>query len=676
MTGELGPRKLATIMAVDLAGYSALAETDELAAIAAVEGVRAQLSAAAAREGGRIFNTAGDGFMLEFASVSGALAAAEQVCAAADCRKVRIGVHLGDVVVTPTGDMLGHGVNVAARLQQMAKPGAVLVSVDIRRAVRGALAKRLHAHGALQLNKMAETIDTFTLSDAAIAPIAVTAPAARSAPVLAVLPFDNENDGGDLDFFADGVADEIMLILMRQSALKVIGRTSAFQFRGKDKGAAATALRASHVLDGAVRRTKTKVRVSTQLIEAGTGVALWSQRYDRKLVDAFEVQDDIAGEVARALSHALAPLKRQAPIDPAAYDLYLRARRNWLTLSDVEEEHAETLLEKCLGRAPDFADAWASLASVRAFLLPRNRDAIGEPAHQAALEAAQRALALDADHPRALTALALLKPAFSAHGEKLALTRAALELAPNDPELHVAHATWLYCVGRVSEALDALEIATQLDPRGPAVESLRASLLATQGDVEGALDVVAAAWSRWPDSAFTWYVLWTSLCVAGRIDDALALAEPDAVPRHGVSESDVQVLRGFAALLRLSDAERCAALSAALTARVQAEGPISLSLCMIAAAHGCVEQVYDVLDAALDAGRPITPDDHNAFGMARAQAPLQLFVHAGVDFRAHPRFAKLMGRLGLAQYWIEHDVWPDCADEVAYDFRAACRAAV
>lgn len=677
-TLDTGPKKLATIMAVDLAGYSALAETDERAAIEAVERVRAELAAAAAREGGRIFNTAGDGFMLEFASVSGALAAAEQVCAANDCRKVRIGLHLGDVMVTATGDMLGHGVNVAARLQQMAKPGVVLVSVDIRRAVRGALANRLHAHGSLKLNKMAETIETFTLGVATRAfTTGATAAPAEAAPVLAVLPFDNENEGVQLDFFADGVADEIMLILMRQSALKVIGRTSAFQFRGRDKSAAAAALRASHVLDGAVRRTKTKVRVNTQLIEAGSGVALWSQRYDRNLVDAFEVQDDIAAEVARALSHALTHSARQiAAVDPAAYDLYLRARRTWLTLSDVEEEQAETLLEKCVARAPEFASAWADLASVRAFLLPRDRDVIGEPQHQAALDAADRALALDPDHPRALAALALLKPAFGAYSEKIALTRGALDLTPNDPELHVAHSTWLYGVGRVREALDALEIAVQLDPRGPAIESFRASLLATQGDIDGALDVVSAAWSRWPDSAFTWYMMWVMLSAADRLDDALALAAPEALPKHGVAAPDVQVLKNYVGLLKLPEAQRAVFAGAFLAGLANQATPLPLSACMVAVASGCADQAYDLLDAALDSGRAIAPDPHVTFGMARAQAPLQMFVHSGEAFRRHKRFPGLCARLGLAEYWLNTDQWPDCASEVDYDFKAACAEAL
>ncbi|MEJ0059557.1 MAG: hypothetical protein WDM79_08305 [Terricaulis sp.] len=135
----------------------------------------------------------------------------------------------------------------------------------------------------------------------------------RSEAILAVLPFDNDSDDDAMEFFSDGVADEIMLILLRQSALKVIGRTSAFQFRGAKKCEAAAALKATHVLDGAVRRVGDHVRVNAQLIECASGVALWSARFDRGIGEAFELQDDIAKEVASALKHTLTRAERPAP---------------------------------------------------------------------------------------------------------------------------------------------------------------------------------------------------------------------------------------------------------------------------------------------------------------------------------------------------------------------------
>ncbi len=674
MSEDNGPRKLAAIMAIDLVGYSAMSEADEAGAVAAVDKLRGALDGAALVHGGRIFNAAGDGFMIEFCSAVGALEATELLWSNVERRSVRVGVHMGDVLVTQTGDLLGHSVNVAARLQQLAKPGDVVVSMDVRRAVRGKLAKRLHAAGAVQLDKMSEHIDIFTLE---VGP----APAAqkrRRETVLAILPFDNESDEPEMDYFSDGVADEIILTLLRQSNLKVIGRTSAFQFRGERKTQAAAALNATHVLDGSVRCSGPRLRVGAQLIDAGSGMALWSERYEGERADAFGLEDDIADKVATALRHSLAATERAAqPIDPAAHELYLRARQIWLMLSDVEEEQAEVLLQRCVALAPEFAPGWAALATVRAFLLPRDRDLIGEPRHAASVEAAEYALELDPDCAQAFVALSLLKPAFGEHGEKLRLVNEALKRTPNDPSLHVASAAWLYGVGRIRDAAAALEVASRLDPLGPAVEGLRASLMTTRGEVETALEIIGAAWARWPDSPFTWYMMWVTLCAAGRLDDAEALAEPGVPPRRGVSDRDVDVLRSYVALLRLPDADRRAACEAMLANVARANSPLPISTCLIAAGAGCADRAFDVFDQALDQGRPLRPDLHEAFGMARAQAPLQFFVaNCGTPLWKHERFPRLAARLGLAQYWIESKKWPDCASQVDYDFKAACLEAI
>jgi adenylate cyclase len=660
-------------MSIDLVGYSALTEMDEVEALDAVARLRGALEGAALVHGGRIFNAAGDGFMLEFCSAAGALGAIDQVWSGVERRSLRVGVHVGDVLATPSGDLLGHSVNVAARLQQLADPGAVIVSMDVRRAVRGKLQQRLHSAGAVQLDKMSETLEVFTLETHG----ALKPRARKAEPLLAVLPFDNESDEPEMDYFSEGVADEIILTLLRQSNIKVIGRTSAFQFRGERKTEAAGALKASHVLDGSVRCSGVSLRVTAQLIDAASGVALWSERYDGARSDAFALEDEIAGKAAMSLRRSLTQAERVGrPIDAAAHDLYLRARQIWLLLSDVEEDQAAELLEHCVELAPDFADAWAALASVRAFLLPRDRDVIGEPAHDAALDAAKRALELDPECAQALAARSLLLPAFGAYGEKLRLIDDALKLTPHDSSLHVARAAWLYGVGRLRDALAALDVASRLDPLGPAVEGLRASLISAGGDGETAIEIMRAAWSRWPDSAFIWYIMWSTLCAARRYDEAEALAAPMAAPRHGVEERDIAVLRNYVALIRLGGAERQVACERMLSQLAHAPGPLPLSSVIFAAGSGCAESAFNLIEQALDAGRALKPDNHAGFGMARAQSPLQLFVAAGGPaFWSHARFPRLAARLGLTRYWIESKKWPDCATQTTYDFKAACREA-
>jgi len=674
VTEDVGPRKLVAIMSIDVAGYSAMSETDETQAVRLVSHLRDLLDQIASTRSGRIFNTAGDGFMLEFASAADALAAAEHVCGRIERKRIRVGVHIGDVLLSQNGDLLGHSVNVTARLQQLAQPGDVLVSMDVRRAVRGKLAQRLHPAGAVQLDKMSEAIEIFTLE-------AVAAPKARGKavePVLAVLPFDNESDDPLMDHFSEGVADEIIMTLLRNSKVKVIGRTSAFQFRGERKAEAAHALRATHVLDGSVRCAGARLRVNAQLIEAATGMALWSERFDGDRNEAFALEDDIAAKVAASLRRSLTQSEHVSqPVNPAARELYLRARQIWLMLSDIEEDQTEVLLERCVSLAPEFADGWAALATVRAFLLPRHRDMIGHPKHDAALEAAQRALQLDPNCAQAFAALSLLKPAFGAYGEKLDLVDEAIKRTPNDGSLHVARAAWLYGVGRLNDASDALEIASRLDPLGPAVEGLRASLMSARGEETTALEIMRAAWARWPDSPFIWYLMWSTDCAAGRPDEAEALAAPGVAPRRAVTALDINVLRNYAAMMRLPADQRRDACRRLLALIAHGEEPLALSTVLFVAAHGCADEAFDVLEAALNAGRDLKPDNHDTFGMARAQSPLQLFVNnGGVPIWKHARFPVLAARLGLAQYWLESEKWPDCASLVEYDFKQLCTEAV
>ena len=163
MNEQASHRRLATIVAIDIAGYSARAQADEDAAAGEVAALTGRIQAACDAHGGRVFNTAGDGFMLEFPTASGALAAAEEIAAAGD-PPVRAGVHLGELSVTDSGDLLGHGVNVAARIQQMVSPGAVLASGDVKRAIRGPLGERLKPQGSVRLDKMSETLPVFALA--------------------------------------------------------------------------------------------------------------------------------------------------------------------------------------------------------------------------------------------------------------------------------------------------------------------------------------------------------------------------------------------------------------------------------------------------------------------------------------------------------------------------------
>jgi adenylate cyclase len=662
------PQRLATIMSIDVAGYSEMTEAEEATTAAGIAALRKKIETMAAEAQGRVFNTAGDGFMLEFPSATAAFVLAETLCAE-EGLPLRIGVHQGDVFVTENGDLLGHDVNIAARLQQQADPGSVLMSVDVRRALKGRIAERLKPKGLLKLPKMAETIETFALSSDR------TVRAAKE-PLLAVLPFDNISGDPETTYFSDGVSDEILEAVARVPGLKVIGRNSSFHFRGAAKAEAALALHASHILDGSVRRQGVRMRVHAQLTDADSGTLIWSGKYDSDIADAFAVQDNIAGEVAVALSAALPRAKRvKAKIDHVAYDLYLRARPLVKELAEDDARRAEPLLQQAIARAPDFAQAWAALAMARSVVLPPHSDAADDPAREAALAAANRALALDPDCADALVALAVLKPAFTAHGEKLQLCQQAVALAPNDPLVAAACDGALISVGRVREAMKHLEAAARLDPLSPMFVSSYAFHMRTIGRTEEALAQIDDAAKRLPDAPWVWIRRWLLLFLSGRRDEAAQMCAEGAPLPAGIAPKDTTVLRFAHMVFAMPRREREQALRALLDpAR---EPALLLQYCAFAAEAECADVAYEFMFKALDTGRPISGQNYGGRAMSRAFRLSALFSFVGSALRRDPRFATFCARVGLVDYWCETQNWPDCVDEVKelYDFRALCEKA-
>ncbi len=673
MADDVQTRKLATIVALDVAGYSARTEADEARTTAEVAALRKVIERIAAKHGGRVFNTAGDGFMLEFGSSLAAVEAAFEL--AETCEpKVRVGVHLGDVAVQPNGDLLGHGVNVAARLMAQSQPGAALVSATVRQTIRGPLAERLVSRGLLKLDKMAETIEAFAL--AAVASAMVAAPPKSAEPLLAVLPFDNLSNDPEMQFFSDGVSEEILHAVARAKGLRVIGKGSSFQFRGADKSARKVLgeLHATHMLDGSVRRSGNQLRVSAQLVETGSQTTLWSERYDRALTDIFAVQDEIAGAIARALETALPALSRR-PVDPHAYDLYLKARVVARDLGSEALRRAATLLEQTVAIAPEFAEAWAELGAARAFLLPRTRDALGEPAHEAALAAANRALALDKSCAGGYRTLAMLKPAFSDHAEKLRLIEQALILAPNDPVIASAAGGAVLSVGRYNEAAAHFARAAALEPMAPFLTAHVAYFRGGQGFQEEAEASFEDLDRRFPNSP--WVVSLRSLLrfYTGQYDKAAELLVRTDAPTEDVIQRRRDVYTRHLSIMRAPEAARAAMVSDMLDPATSAV--LSLTDCAAAVYAGCADIAYARLFDAFATGRHVAQaQDDFGGGAVRAYLLGSIFFINGRAFRADPRFARFCGYAGLAAYWQSSGRWPDCASEVPYDFKAECEKAV
>jgi adenylate cyclase len=656
-------RRLTTIVALDVAGYSARTEADEARATSEVAALRTVIESITTPRGGRIFNTAGDGFMLEFGS---SLAAVEAAFALAEqCEpKIRIGVHLGDVVVQPNGDLLGHGVNVAARLMARSDPGSALISADVRRTIRGPLAERLVSRGLLQLDKMAETIEAFAL--AAVASATAARPSPSRDPLLAVLPFDNLSDDREMQFFSDGVSEEIIQRLSRGARMKVIGRTSSFQFRGADKTArkVASELGCTHILDGSIRRAGGRVRISAHLVEASSQTTLWSDRYDRGLEDMFAVQDEIAEQIAAALDQTFTSFSTKA-VDPAVYDLYLRASPT--SYAPAELRTNVGLLEVATERAPHFAEAWGRLAWVRAWL--RLYQPFAERAASAAAvrREAERALAPDPQNGDALLAQLLLTTPFGRFVDDLPL----VDRVRRSPGLGTGGRIFVgwYCrnTGHVRESLEETERAYQLDALNPMAGNLVALARMAAGRVAEAVPVFEDLMARVPDMSFPVANLLRAKAFLGDWAAVDRMLDPAAKLPLREFQDGVAFIRAK----RDPTPENVGAIRDALEAQFEKTGAVDVSRLVYAAHLGLVDEAYRTAETARLGPRGAVDDIMGPDGYRTG-----LLFHAGMpELRSDPRFVPLCARLGLVEFWLATGRWPDCVDEVPYDFRAECEKA-
>jgi adenylate cyclase len=662
MADDIQPRRLATIVALDVAGYSARTEADEARTTAEVAALRGVIEGIAGVHGGRVFNTAGDGFMLEFGS---SLAAVEAAFVLADkCEpKVRIGVHLGDVVVQPNGDLLGHGVNVAARLMTRSAPGSALVSADVRRTIRGPMAERLVSRGSLKLDKMTETIEAFALGPATSA--VVPARSTSAEPLLAVLPFDNLSDDREMQFFSDGVSEEIIQRLSRGAKMKVIGRTSSFQFRGADKTArtVASELNCSHILDGSIRRAGGRVRIAAHLVEAASQTTLWSDRYDGSLEDIFALQDEISEHIAAALNQTFTSFSTKA-IDPAVYDLYLRASPR--SYAPDELRTSVGLLEVATQRAPQFAEAWGRLAYLRAWL--RFYQPFTDRAASADLvtREAQRALTLDPQNVVALLAQLFVIAPFGRFAEAEAVLERIRRL-PGSSEGQMYVGWYIRNLGWIRESAELTERAYQLEALDPGFANLVALARMATGHVAEAVPILEDLMKRVPEMSFPVANLLRAHAFLGDWVAVDRLLDPTAKRPLREFHDGLAFIRAK----RDPTPENVDNIRRALESYFAKTGCIDVSRLVYAAHLGLVDEAYRTAESAHLGPRGTEDDLMGPDGYRTA-----LLFHAGMpELRKDPRFVPLCARLGLVEFWLATGKWPDCVDEVPYDFKAECEKA-
>jgi TolB-like protein len=385
-------RRLAAILAADVAGYSRLMGADEEGTHERLKALRHELlDPKIAEHKGRIVKTTGDGMLVEFASVVDAVRCAVEVQramaerdagVAADSRiELRIGINLGDVIVEPD-DLYGDGVNIAARIEALADPGGVFVSNTVYDHVRDRLPFVFEDLGEQQVKNIARPVRVYRVRDAG-ATKRPSAPAAAVLPLpdkpsIAVLPFANMSGDPGQEYFVDGMVEEIITALSRIRWLFVLARNSSFSYKGQspDVKRVGRELGVRYVLEGSVRKAGNHVRITGQLIDAETGSHLWADRFDGSLEDVFELQDKVASSVAGVIEPALQAAETarsadRATADLTAYDLYLRASAMILT-SARQIPEAFRLLERAIERDPRYGPALAWAAH-------RGYDGVGRP---------------------------------------------------------------------------------------------------------------------------------------------------------------------------------------------------------------------------------------------------------------------------------------------------------
>jgi TolB-like protein/class 3 adenylate cyclase len=480
-------RRLAAILAADVAGYSRLMGADEEGTLERLKALRRELvDPKIAEHHGRIVKTTGDGMLVEFASVVDAVRCAVEVQQAmagrytgveADNRiELRIGINLGDVIVEGD-DLYGDGVNIAARIEALADAGGVFVSNTVHDHVRDRLPFVFEDLGEQQVKNIARPVrvyrvrDTAAKSPSALVPSALPLP---DKPSIAVLPFANMSGDPEQEYFADGMVEEIITALSRIRWLFVIARNSTFTYKGQsvDAKQVGRELGVRYVLEGSVRKAGQRVRITGQLIDATTGTHLWADRFDGSLEDVFELQDKVAVSVAGVIEPRLqaAEISRsseRSTDDLTAYDLYLRAYAMfWSSAKHIPE--ALRLTKQAIARDPRYGPALAWAAYCCVALIHGNQSENREANRREGVDFARRALQVAGDDPGVLTNASYALAYFGEDiGAMMALVDRALALNPSFARGWYISGVIKLWAGQPDVAIEHVEASMRLSPRAP-----------------------------------------------------------------------------------------------------------------------------------------------------------------------------------------------------------------
>ncbi|MFN2101108.1 winged helix-turn-helix domain-containing protein [Altererythrobacter sp. MF3-039] len=486
---------------------------------------------------------------------------------------------------------------------------------------------------------------------------------------LAVLPFDNLSADPDMDYFSDGISEEILSVVSRGTDIPTIGKLSSFSFRGEAKAKAPSELKVSHILDGSVRKLGNEVRITAHLLDVTQDETLWSENFDAGVTDLLSTQVRIAEAIAERMELQFTHQER-GEISPEMYDLYLRAIE--VSRQRIHNDVQIALLERVTREAPGYAPAWGKLAS--SYALYRMVRPVEEWPRimNNAREAIARARAIDADDLHAHSAEYQLVSPVGAYERRFEILAAMAGKASNTAVFNFFYSWHLILIGRMKDACGYAAHAAELDPDDLPYSTFAGSCLYYAGYLDEARTKLLAEYGRNPDD---YHVLAALLnCAAIMKDKPLVrkLLEPENLARHPLGEYAYQEVVAKAIL----DDEQgeWARLVGDIRQRLRASGGFDLGSAIYLARFASPSEAHDLI-----AELPISLNMHSdMFPDFVANASLLLFLKDFSAIRQDPRFAILCARLGLAQFWTEHDIWPDCADDETwgYDLRTECFKAV
>jgi adenylate cyclase len=543
-------RKLAAILAADVVGFSRLASTDEDRTLARLRALRSDLiDPTIAVHNGRVVKRMGDGFLVEFRSVVDAVRCAvelqnsmvERNTGLPEERRIvfRIGIHLGDVVEESDGDLMGDGVNIASRLEGVAKPGAICLSEDAYRQVRARLDFAVSDMGEAQLKNILEPVRIYSLEVGVPAQAKSAAPAKQAAaekpssppasrkPSIAVLAFNNMSGDAEQEYFSDGISEDIITDLSKLSELHVVARNSSFFYKKAVAPVAevAKALDVRYVLEGSVRKAGNRVRVTAQLIDSTSGGHVWASRFDRDLDDIFAIQDELTKEIVSALKLKLTigeqdRLTQRREINVEAFELFLRGREQVWAATRPTNIAARGLLERAIAIDPGYAAAHAAIAMTHVIDYANAFSSEPEQSLKMGLELAQRVVAMDEAEPLGHFALG----AAYMWSKKLDLAQAeaerAMALSPNSAEGLRMKAHIQIFSGDPASAIKNLEIYMQRDPHYPDMAlQLVGDARFQLGEYELAIAAIEKRLARNPQSETAYALLASCYGHLGRPDD-------------------------------------------------------------------------------------------------------------------------------------------------------------